>query len=85
MARTFLETTHDHLWILQVNLSQKIHVREALDDFALSPLWDGVVVSVHEELERSIRDVFLPLRAAVFFIEGVKLFVCGATGVELVN
>jgi hypothetical protein len=83
--RTLFEHREHDLRARHVDLPAERHVREALDDRALPRLRDAVVVRVHDEPERRVRDVLLPPRCGVRAVVLVHRGVARAAPVELVH
>ena len=81
--RTFFEASQHELRSLHVDFPKKVHVGEVFDDFALSSLRYGLVVSVHEKLERRVGNVLFPFGASRG-IGSVKLVVGRTACVELI-
>jgi hypothetical protein len=82
---TLFETPEGDLWVLEIDLAHESHVRKVLDHLTLSRFGDGMVVTVHEELERCVRDVFLPQVPRGGSIVFVQLFVRATPSVQLVD
>jgi hypothetical protein len=70
---------------LEIDLAHESHIRKVLDHLTLSRFGDGMVVTVHEELERCVRDVFLPQVPRGGSIVFVQLFVRATPSVQLVD
>ena len=82
---TLFETPQCNLRVLEIDLAQESHVRKILDYLTLSRFGDGMVITVDDELERCVRDVFLPQVPRGGSIVFVQLFVRAPPSVQLVD
>lgn len=82
---TLFETPECDLRVLEIDLAQESHVRKILDYLTLSRFGDGMVITVDDELERCVRDVFLPQVPRGGSIVFVQLFVRATPSVQLVD
>jgi len=79
-----LEAPHGDLGVQEIDPAHEAHVREILDHIALSCLGDRMVVTIYDEFEGCVWNVFVPQMpgCSVLF---VHLFVGASSGVQLVN